>query len=194
MSAVLEETQNKLITADELLYMPDTKRGCELVRGKLIRYMPTGIIHGIISTKITQMLGQFVEENDLGIVLAAETGFKIFQNPDTVRGPDVSFVGKKKITKHGITEKFFPEAPDLAVEVVSPSDRKKDIESKIKDYLTAGVELIWIIYPKNQIVAVYRQNNLVSILREDDELDGEDVLPDFRMQISKLFTDLPKNN
>ena len=192
MSAVLEETQNKPITADELLFMPDTKQGCELVRGKIIRYMPTGILHGIISAQIGQILSSFVRENNLGIILAAETGFYIFQTPDTVRAPDASFIGNEKLAKHNITEKFFPDAPDLAVEVVSPGDRKKDIEDKIKDYLTAGVGLVWIIYPQNRIVAVYRQTNLVSILREDDELDGENILPNFRLSLSELFSNLPE--
>ena len=192
MSAVLEETQNRLMTADELFMMPNTERGCELVRGKLIKYMPTGMIHGIITTQIGQALSNFVRANNLGIVLAAETGFYIFQTPDTVRAPDSSFIGNEKIAKHGITEKYFPDAPDLAVEVVSPGDRKKDFEEKVKDYLSAGVQLVWIIYPQNRIVAVYRQNNIVSILREDDEFDGESVLPNFRFALSELFDNLPE--
>lgn len=192
MSAVLEETQNRLITADELFMMPNTKRGCELVRGRLIKYMPTGMIHGIVATQIGQALSNFVRANNLGIVLAAETGFYIFQTPDTVRAPDSAFVGSDKLAKHGITEKFFPDAPDLTVEVVSPSDRKKDIEEKVKDYLSAGVKLVWIIYPQNRIAAVYRQNNIVSILREDDEFDGEEFLPNFRLALSELFDNLPQ--
>ncbi len=192
MSAVLEEVQTKLITADELLFMPNTKYGCELVRGKIVRYMPTGISHGIISAKIGRELSNFVSEHKIGIVLGAETGFYIFQNPDTVRAPDSAFIGNEKLAKYGITEKYFPAAPDLAVEVVSPSDRKKDIEDKIKDYLTAGVSLVWIIYPPNRIVAVYRQSNLVSILRDNDDLDGENILPDFQLSLSELFADLPE--
>jgi len=192
MSAVLEETQSKLITADELLLMPNTKYGCELVRGKLTRYMPTGVLHGIVSAKIGSLLSNFVSANSLGIVLGAETGFYIFQKPDTVRAPDAAFVGNEKLEKHGISEKFFPDAPDLAVEVVSPSDKKKDIEDKVNDYLAAGVSIVWVIYPQNRIAAVYRQSNLVSILRDDDELDGEDVLPEFRLPLTELFGNLPE--
>jgi Uma2 family endonuclease len=191
MSVVLEETQTELITADELLLMPNTKHGCELVRGKIVRYMPTGILHGIMTAKIGNLLSNFVSQHKTGMVLGAETGFYIFQTPDTVRAPDAAFIGNEKLAKYGITDKFFPDAPDLAVEVVSPNDRKKEIEDKIKDYLTAGVSLVWVIYPQNRIVAVYRQSNLVSILRDDDELDGEDTLPDFRLSLSELFVDLP---
>ncbi len=192
MSAVLEETQSRLMTADKLFTMPNTKYGCELVRGKLIEYMPTGVLHGIVAPQIGQALSNFVKANKLGVVLAAETGFYIFQTPDTVRAPDSAFIGNEKLAKHGITEKFSPDAPDLAVEVVSPSDRKKDIEEKIKDYLSAGVQIVWIVYPQNRIAAVYRQNNIVSILREDDEFDGEGVLPNFRFALAELFNNLPE--
>jgi Uma2 family endonuclease len=192
MSAVLEETQTKLMTADELLLMPDSRWGYELVRGKLKKYMPAGNLHGIIALKIGRIIGNFVEDNNLGVVVAAETGFKIFQNPDTVRAPDSAFISNERLAKHGITEKFFPDAPNLAVEVVSPSDKKKDVEEKIKDYLAAGVELVWVIYPQKQIVVVHRQTEVVSILFETDELEGEEVLPNFRLPLEKLFANLPE--
>lgn len=192
MSAVLENPQTKLMTSDELLIMPNSRWGYELVRGKLKKYMPAGNLHGIIASKIGRIIGNFVDENDLGVVVAAETGFKIFQNPDTVRAPDSAFIGKEKLAKHGITEKFFPDAPDLAVEVVSPSDKKKDIEEKIQDYLAAGVKLIWTIYPQKQIVVVHRQSKVVSILFETDEFEGEDVLPNFHFPLEKLFENLPE--
>lgn len=192
MSAVLEQTQTGLMTADELLMMPDSRWGYELVRGKLKKYMPAGNLHGIIALKIGRILGNFAEDNDLGVVVAAETGFKIFQNPDTVRAPDSAFISKEKLARYGVTEKFFPAAPDLAVEVVSPSDKKKDIEDKIEDYLTAGVKLIWVIYPQKQFVVVHRQSKVVSILFENDELEGEDVVPGFSLPLEKLFVNLPE--
>jgi len=191
MSAILEQTRTGLMTADELLMMQNSRWGYELVRGKLKKYMPAGNLHGIIALKIGRIVGNFVEENNLGVVVAAETGFLISHNPDTVRAPDSAFIGKEKLAKYGITEKFFPDAPDLAVEVVSPNDRKKDIEDKVQDYLAAGVNLIWIIYPQKQFVAVHRQSKIVSILFETDELEGEEVLPNFRLPLEKLFGNLP---
>jgi Uma2 family endonuclease len=193
MSAVLDLTQPqaKLITADELLTMPDTRFGYELVRGEIKKYMPAGNLHGFVASRINRFLGNFVDENNLGAVVAAETGFTIFQNPDTVRAPDAAFIGKEKLSIYGITDGFFPVAPDLAVEVVSPYDRKKDIESKIEDYLAADVKLIWVVYPQNRIVTVHRPNKFVSILRADDELDGEDILPGFNLLISRIFENLP---
>lgn len=180
------------MTADELLAMPDSRWGYELVRGKLKKYMPAGNLHGYIASKIGAFLTIFVEENKLGAVFAAETGFTIFNNPDTVRAPDSAFVSNEKLAKHGISRSFFPDAPDLAVEVVSPNDRKKDIEEKVQDYLTAGVKLIWIFYPQKQIVAVYRQNGNASVLFETDTLDGEDVIPNFRLPLEKIFGNLPQ--
>jgi len=191
MSAILEQTRTGLMTADELLMMQNSRWGYELVRGKLKKYMPAGNLHGIIALKIGRIVGNFVEENNLGVVVAAETGFLISHNPDTVRAPDSAFIGKEKLAKYGITEKFFPDAPDLAVEVVSPNDRKKDIEDKVQDYLAAGVNLIWIIYPQKQFVVVHRQSKIVSILFETDELEGEEVLPNFRLPLEKLFGNLP---
>ncbi len=191
MSAVLESTQTKLVTADELFTMPDTERGCELVRGKIIKYMPAGNLHGIIALKIGRIVGNFVEDNDLGVVIAAETGFLISRNPDTVRAPDAAFISNEKLAEYGITEKFFPDAPDLAIEVVSPNDKKREIEDKVQDYLAAKVKLVWIIYPQKQIVAVHRQSKVVSILFETDELEGEEILPNFKFPLEKLFKNLP---
>ena len=191
MSAVLERTQTGLVTADELFTMPDTKHGCELVRGKIIKYMPAGNLHGIIALKIGRIVGNFVEENNLGVVVAAETGFIISRNPDTVCAPDAAFIGNEKLAEYGIMEGFFPDAPDLAIEVVSPNDKKRDIEDKVQDYLAAKVKLIWTIYPQKQIVVVHRQSKVVSVLFETDELEGEEVLPNFKFPLEKLFRNLP---
>lgn len=183
--------QSKLMTADELLVFPNNRFGYELVRGELKKYMPAGNLHGFIASRIGRVLGNFVEDNDLGAVFAAETGFIIFNKPDTVRAPDSAFVSTEQLLKHGLSGRYFPTAPALAVEVVSPFDRKKDIEEKNQDYLAAGTKLVWVIYPKNKIVAVHRQNKIVSILRETDELDGEEVLPNFSYSLEKLFGNLP---
>jgi len=192
MSAVLENPITELMTADELLMMPNSRWGYELVRGKLKKYMPAGNLHGFIASRVGRIIGNFVDEHNLGAVFAAETGFYIFQNPDTVRAPDSAFVGNEKLAKYGISKGYFPDAPDLAVEVVSPNDKKKDVEDKIQDYLKAGVKLIWIIYPQKQFVAVYRQSKIVSILFETDELEGEDVIPNFRLPLEKVFVNLPQ--
>lgn len=191
MSVVIDDVQTKLMTADDFWVMPDSRWGYELIRGKLKKYMPAGILRGYVASRIGAFLTIFVEEHKLGAVFAAETGFTIFNDPDTVRAPDAAFVGNEKLAEHGISQTFFSGAPDLAVEVVSPNDRKNDIEEKVQDYLMAGVRLIWIIYPQKQVVAVYRQNGNASILFETDMLDGEDVIPNFQLSLEKIFGNLP---
>lgn len=191
MSAVLEKTLEKTMTADEFFDSPYS-RGFELVNGKIVSKggaietnMPTGALHGAVTEELASRMSYFVRENKLGKVFAAETGFIL--SKDTVRGIDVSFVGNEKLGKFGITEKFFPVAPDLAVETISPGNSLNEIQDKIEEYLAAGTKLVWIVYPKQKMVQVHRQNNVINVLREDDRLDGEDVIPNFRVKLSEIF-------
>lgn len=142
------KTFDDLMTADEFFNSPFV-RTHELVAGRLVPLsgkgilkLPTGFQHGTIAALLTEELRRFVRKNKLGAVVAAETGFRLFENPDTIRDADVAFVIKEKLEKHGVTKGFFPEAPDLAVEVVSPGNSKADIQEKVKEYLTAGTGLI----------------------------------------------------
>jgi hypothetical protein len=114
------------VTADELFHMPDDGFRYELVQGELRRMNPAGNVHGRIAVRITWRLAQYVEENRLGTVYAAETGFRLASDPDTVRAPDVAFVSQARVEAVGEVEGFWPEAPDLAVEVVSPGDKVFD--------------------------------------------------------------------
>jgi len=191
MSAVLEQIYEKTMTADEFFDSPFSK-GFELVEGRVVpkeggieSFMPTGALHGAITEELASRMSYFVRENNLGRIFAAETGFILSEG--TVRGVDISFVGKEKIGEYGITEKFFPVAPDLAVETISPGNSFDEIQSKIEEYLKAGTKLIWIVYPKQKMIHVHRQSNVINVLRETDELDGEDVLPNFRLKLSEIF-------
>jgi len=191
MSAVLEQQSTGIMTAEEFFDSPYAE-SCELVRGKVVPkggkfelIMPTGAKHGAVTDELETRLSNFVRENKLGRVFAAETGFVLTQG--TVRGIDISFVGKEKIAEFGIPDTFFPVAPDLAVEVISPGNTSDEIQSKIEQYLSAGTKLIWIVYPKQKMIHVHRQSNLIKVLRELDELDGEDILPNFRCKLSEIF-------
>src|SRR6185437_14041771 len=108
----------KPITADQLLEMGSSVR-IELILGEIVPMSPTGFEHGRITAKLARVIGIFVEERKLGIVVAAETGFLIRRNPDSVLAPDVAFV---QSSRYVATEKYFEGAPDLAIEVMSPSD------------------------------------------------------------------------
>jgi len=189
MSAILERTIVKKMTADEFEASPFAETH-ELIRGELYPIMPAGTPHGIITSRLSTYLSFFVLENALGEVTAAETGFKL-KNHSTV-GADIGFISKENLAKFGIPDSFFPTAPDLAVEVVSPSNTSEEISTKVEDYLSSGSRLVWIVYPKRKVITVYRANNTVSFLHETDELNGEDVIPNFRLPLEKVFGVLPQ--
>jgi Uma2 family endonuclease len=176
------------MTAEELFRMPRDGRKRELVKGELRVMPPTGFEHGAITSNVTAPLHQHVKANQLGVVVAAETGYFIAREPDTVRAPDVSFVSQDRIEQIGVTKKFFPEAPDLAVEVLSPGDTVYEVDEKIEEWLESGVKLVWVVNPKRRTVTVYRSLNDVKMLTENDELDGEDVVPGFRYKVADIFT------
>lgn len=181
-------TTTQTMTADELFMMKDDGFRYDLVKGELRKMSPAGSEHGAVILRLSIALGLYVEENDLGEVFAAETGFKLASDPDTVLGPDLAFVSNEKIPPTGIPVKYWPGAPDLAVEVVSPGNTRREIEEKIEQYLSAGVLLVWIINPKQRTVAVHQANTETVTLSESDTLEGQNVVPGFRYDIARLFT------
>ena len=172
-----------LMTAEELFQLPTDDYKYELAEGELIRRPPTGATHGNV-----RLLDEYVEAHDLGIVCGAETGFILQRTPDVVRAPDVAFVAKDRIPATGVPETYWPFAPDLAVEVVSPSDRVDDLQAKVGEYFTAGTRLVWVIHPRSRTVFVYRSPHDVRALGETDELSSADVLPGFSCRVSRCFT------
>jgi Uma2 family endonuclease len=182
MSTTLE-----LLTADHLLTLPADGRRYELVKGELIKMPPAGNLHGKQTMRLSWRLAQHVELNDLGVVYAAETGFKLASNPDTVRGAGITFVSKKRLGTVGKVEGFFPGAPDLAVEVISPGDTYTEVEEKVSEYLESGTLLVWIVNPRRKTITVYRSMNDITILTEKDALEGELVIPGFSCQVSDVF-------
>jgi Uma2 family endonuclease len=176
------------MTADELFLMKDDGFRYDLLKGELRKMSPAGSEHGAIIARLTVALGHYVEENDLGEVFGAETGFKLASNPDTVLGPDVAFVSNEQIPPTGIPVKFWPGAPALAVEGISPGNTRREIEEKIEEYLASGVLLVWIISPKHRTVTVHKANVEPVVLMESDTLDGENVVSGFQCSIARLFT------
>lgn len=173
-------------TAEQLLALPD-EHGWryELVRGELRRMHAAGYRHGRIASRIGGRLEVFVAEHGLGDVLAADTGFTLERGPDTVRAPDAAFVQTARIPAD---DRGFAElAPDLAVEVVSPNDTASEVTEKALMWLAQGVRLVWVVYPDSGVVAVHRPGGVVQLLQGDAELDGEDVLPGFRLPLTEVF-------
>ena len=176
-----------LLTAEDLLNFPPDNLRHELVRGELTTMPPTNDEHGARTGRITLRIGDFVDRNDLGVFFGAETGFVIDRQPDTVRAPDFAFVCKERMAKQGLTGKFYPAAPDLAVEVLSPSDSHSEVMEKIDEWLTAGTRLVWVVDPAKKTVGVYAPNHQPRILKKTDQLDGEQVLPGFSLAVAEIF-------
>ena len=180
-------TQLGAITAEELLRMPDDGMRRELVQGELREMTPAGFRHGTVAGRIHIKLGYFVDEHDLGIVSAAETGFRLASDPDTVRAPDVAFVRRERIEEVGEPKGYWPGAPDLAVEVISPNDRYHEVHDKVLDWLRAGTRMVILADPSSRTLTVYHASREVEILTEDDTLDGGDVVPGWRVRVEQLF-------
>jgi Uma2 family endonuclease len=177
-------TTDRITTAAQLLKASGLGR-CELVRGELIMMSPAGLEHGSIIVNITVSLAAFVKEHRLGRVFSADTGFCIASNPDTVRAPDVAFVRAERLVG-GIPRGFFPGPPELAVEVVSPSDRASEVLAKVQDWLEAGCLVVWVVDPEARRVSVYQGREVV-VLKEAEAVAGGNVLPGLSLPISEVF-------
>jgi Uma2 family endonuclease len=175
------------MTADDLWRKPDDGLRHELVRGELTMMTPAGGLHGDIAGAVFLALAAHVKAKKLGKVLAAETGFIISRDPDTVRAPDAAFIAKEHVPAGGLPDGFIPFAPDIAVEVLSPSDTLLDVEEKIGQWLQAGTTLVWVVNPRGRTVTVHRTGRDPRVLRENDLLGGEDVCPGFSVKVSELF-------
>ena len=179
-------TAQTLMTAEELLHLNLPDKRTELVRGVLVVREPAGYEHGDIAARLLVRIGSFVETNSLGSVLAAETGFTLARNPDTVRAPDVAFITRARIPEPR-PRGFAELAPDLAVEVLSPDDRPGEVLAKVADWLDAGTRLVWVVDPIRSAARVYRADGTESVLDASRVLAGEDVLPGFECALEELF-------
>ena len=177
-----------LVTADELEQMG--REDLELVRGVLIPVMtPAGEQHGALAAFLTVELGTFVRANDLGR-LYVEVGYRLFTNPDTVRGPDISFVSRERRATQPRRRGFIHGIPDLAVEIASIDKTMADLAAKAAEYLEAGAALVWVVGPESRQVLVHRRGFPTLTLSESNTLDGGEVLPGFELPISRLFAEL----
>jgi Uma2 family endonuclease len=175
-----------LMTAD-LLFELDLDGHHDLIRGELVSMAPAGARHGRIAAFVAYVLLRHLETNPVGMAYGAETGFILVRNPDTVLAPDAAFVRADRLPPDDEQDGFLPLAPDLAVEVLSPSERAGHLNAKVSEYLTAGVRLLWVIDPARQTVTIYSPVRPAHTLTVADTLDGGDVLPGFSLPVSELF-------
>lgn len=179
-------TEQKLMTAEELFDMPDDGMDHELVRGEL-RTMPSpGFRHEETAAILILRFGPFVIEHELGRIVGGP-GFRLERSPDTVRAPDFAFIAAGRIPDDVSPAGYLDFAPDLVVEVVSPSDRATDVQEKVEQWLQADARMVLLLYPATRSMAVYRSPSDIRLLGRDDVFDGGDVLPGFSCRVSDLF-------
>lgn len=179
--------KNRVVTADELFRLPDDGYRYELVKGELRKMTPAGFDHGAIIMNLGAPLSAHVRSNNLGVVCGAETGFRLASDPDTVRAPDIAFVRRDRIPASGRPVGFWPGAPDVAVEVLSPGDTVFEVDQKVAAWLTAGATAVWVVNPQRRTVTVHRATGAPRTLSEQDTLDGEDIVPGFRLSVADVF-------
>ncbi len=178
----------QLVTVEELWEMPE-KPGVryEIVEGELVEVPGAGALHGLIAALVYRLIDDFVRGLDLGLVFTDGVSYILGRAPDRLRVPDVSFISWGRVPEDGVPEGFWPVAPDLAVEVVSPNDRANDVQEKFDAYLAAGTRLVWVLWPRRRSVSVYIGRGVTHELGPEEELDGGEVLPGFRARVADLF-------
>ena len=179
--------KENLITAEQLYELPDDGLRYELLRGALVSEPVPGRLHGRTVARISNLLSNFVGARRLGVVYTGDTGFVLARQPDTVRGPDVAFLSNERERETKNARPYIPGAPDLAIEVVSPSDRTREVLGKVSDYLAAGSRLVWVVNPVREEVSAFRSPFAPHIVAGTDLLDGEDVLPGFSVTVAEIF-------
>lgn len=176
----------RLLTIAEFEQLPEEDGyRIELVRGRLVRSPRPASLHGRLMVRLARRLDEFAEAGDHGVVLA-DVGVVIARNPDTVRGPDIAFFTKQRIPETSYATTFWGP-PDLAIEITSPSNRASEMQEKVADYLDAGVRMVWVVDPPTRTVTVYRSGGTARLLRQEDILEGDDVLPRFRLPLVPFF-------
>jgi Uma2 family endonuclease len=174
-----------LLTADELEQLPDDDSvQIELDEGELITMPPAGGEHGYIGSGIGSDLRVFVKKHKLGRVYSSDTGFRL--SLDTVRAPDAAFVRKERVEAIH-SDGFMKGAPDLAVEIFSPTDSRRQLRRKVKQYLAAGCHTVWVFYPKRKQVDVHEAASGVRTLGEGEMLEAPELLPGFSVKVGELF-------
>ena len=182
------ETAAKVWTDEELTALPKDGYKRELLQGEIIM-SPAGSEHGIISVAVGAELRAHARQHKLGAVFDSSTGFRL--SSDDVLSPDAAFVSQARLVSlRRVPRGFFPGAPDLVVEVLSPSDTLDYVHEKMARYFASGTRLAWAVNPAERNALVYRGPAADHLLRVTDALDGEDVLPGFRLPLSDLFAEL----
>jgi len=171
--------------AEELIGLRDDGLRHELIKGEHLTMPPPGEENGAVTMNLSMLLGQYVKSRNLGRMYAAETGFKLESDPDTVMAPDVSFIRQERLG--ALSKGYRAGAPDLVVEVLSPSDRKSKVEEKTSIWLALGALPVWLVDPQTRTVEFRKADGEKELFSVEDELTGDDVIPGFRYCVAEIF-------
>ena len=183
---VATQARPTVYTAADLERLSDEGRHYELVKGELLEMTPPGGTHGSSTGRLAAFVGYAILNGDLGEVFAAETGFLVSRDPDTVIAPDFAFVAKGRLP-NPLPKGYVPVVPDIVLETRSPNDAKRKVAEKVEDWLASGVRLVWELDPQTRTLTVHRLNQPFYALGEGDTLTGEEVLPGFSLPLARLF-------
>ncbi len=181
----MSSVAQRLMTAEEFWQFANDKHR-ELVRGEVVENMPPNLRHGKIASKLSRLLGIWAE-NSVGGYVGVEGGYILSRDPDTVRGPDVSYIRADRVPPDNVLGSFGAFAPDLAVEIVSPSETIASVREKVRDFLAAGTPLVWTVYPDVHEVVAHTPDGLARTYGEGDILEHPEALPGFSCKVAELF-------
>jgi Uma2 family endonuclease len=185
MSAYRAPNPDRPLSIDEFEHLPHDEYRAELVRGWLLREPWPGPAHGGVAATLTILLGNHARAQRVGKVVV-DAGFILAEAPPTIRVPDIAFIAAARIPD-GLPIRPFHGAPDLAIEVVSPSNSRREMQAKVDDYLAAGTRAVWVVYPRTHTVVVHEPGVAPRTLESADELSGAAVLPGFRVRVGEVF-------
>lgn len=176
-----------LMTAEQLFELSPRLPRAELIEGELREMTPSGAEHGLVSLELMGELREFLKRNPVGRAFG-EVGFVICRNPDTVLVPDGAFVASVRLAQTGVPSGLYDGAPELVLEVISPTDRPKQYEEKAQIWLAAGARLVWLIHPRKRTATIYRPGLTPVTISADEHLTGEDVVPGFRCRLGDVLS------
>ncbi|CAN5664225.1 Uma2 family endonuclease [soil metagenome] len=179
--------ETRQATIQDMQALPDDGHRYDLIRGEIIQLAPATGEHGAIAGEIARLIGNVARPERRGRVYTAEAGFVLAHDPDVLLCPDVSFVRSSRLGPLDEQRGFLDLAPDLAVEVLSPSESLRSIREKVSAYLDGGTQAVWVVDPVRRSVTVYLADGSITLLSEDEDLTGGDMLPGFNVTVAEIF-------
>ena len=179
--------KSQTMTVEQLYSLPNDGQRHELAHGWLVSEPPPGIRHGCVAMRMGALLDAFIREYKVELIVSSEAGFVLHRSPDTVRAPDLALIARQRYLALNDNRKAMPGEPDLAIEILSPSNRWPEVHAKVADYLAAGTTVVWVVDPEAEHVRSYRALLEPHVLTGSDPLTAPDLLPGFNVPVSELF-------